>query len=224
MWIEFKEKIEHCGKCNSTGKILGMGLLEKPCLNCLWKRFIVFMLEKIIDCFSGNPLKTSPVAITNFIFLLICIIFYHFKYYTIPQMWGVPIASFGSIFIALKYKLDQANYRKDLFEKRYAIFLIIDDLLSNINTYDKSNWGEVVSKLDAIYRKSYFLFGRKTYQFLQEFRQHACNKSKLSDNSNTECKDETKSKKIAAANEFFNRLIDGQKLPEKFPELKIDKY
>jgi len=74
--------------------------------------------------------------------------------------------------------------------------------------------------MDLIYRKSYFLFGNETYQFISEFRQAVVDASHISKDS----KDPKVVEKVNKANEFLQNLLDGQKLSKKFPELKIDTY
>jgi hypothetical protein len=72
-------------------------------------------------------LKKYPIQISLSAFFISLVL------YIIFAKWlrvSLVIAFFGSIFIALKYKLDQANFHKDLFEKRYECVLAIEIALS----------------------------------------------------------------------------------------------
>jgi hypothetical protein len=124
---------------------------------------------------------------------------------------------FGLIFTYLKYILDQATYHKSLFEERYKIFLEIDEILSlYFQEKDKNgdiiSWHFLVEKLDSIYRKSYFIFGKKTYEFIAEFRKAVINSKMKKEQENN------------SDHIFLRNLLDGQNLSQKFPELKIDLY
>ncbi len=75
----------------------------------------------------------------------------------------------------------------------------------------------MISKLDNIMRKSYYLFSNETFQFIKQFRQAIITLAlKL---PNTSEREDT----IAAKN-FLISLIDNENLPQMFPELKIDSY
>lgn len=128
------------------------------------------------------------------------------------------IASLGILFVALKYRLDQANYHRELFEKRYEVFNKINYVLfSCFHEVDQDlkiiDWKYISKELDSIYRRSYFLFGKETYEFIDQFRKAALNYKMIESG-----------KKKDDATEFLNSLLDGQILSKKFPELKIDFY
>jgi hypothetical protein len=131
----------------------------------------------------------------------------------------VLISILGLIFTFLKYILDQNTYHKSLFDERYKIFLQIDEILSLcFQEKDKNgdiiNWHFLVKKLDDIYRKSYFIFSKKTYKFINEFRKAVI------DFKTSEKQDDSKNN----AGVFLSDLLNGQNLSQKFPELKIDLY
>jgi len=134
------------------------------------------------------------------------------------------VASVGIMFVALKYKLDQANYHKDLFEERYAIFLKIDEIFSAY--YQRKNhemtWQDFKRELDSIDRKSHFLFGVETSQFIGEFREAIIYLTSLEDRERTN--DPSIEQKLTEARKFLDNLLDGQSLSDKFLELKIDSY
>jgi hypothetical protein len=135
---------------------------------------------------------------------------------------GLAIASLASIFAALKYKLDQANYNKDLFNKRYKVFLAYQKAvieLSNLKSSGLTKDKLTHEILDPVFGKSYFLFGDKTCQFLMTFRGHAINIVCANiDNS------EFDQGELAESRGFIDSLKAGQNLSEKFPELKLDSY
>ena len=140
--------------------------------------------------------------------------------YKNPGYLSFLIGSFGSIFIALKYKLDQASFNKTLFEERYAIFLILDEVLSNCfqdltKNDEKADFRHISKELDSVFRKSFFLFSKKTYKFISDFRQAVLIHVAL--------KDTVEWKKNEAWS-FLISLVDKQKLAEHFPELRIDLY
>jgi hypothetical protein len=137
---------------------------------------------------------------------------------TITNSLGAIIGFLGVIFAALKYKLDRVNYHKELFDKRYEVFLEIEQILRTVFQMPDNNenniWrNDLLSKLDAIWRRSYFLFGRKTYIFLERFRIAVIDKSHKSSPH-----------KMEEAEQFLITLLDRQALSENFPELKIDNY
>ena len=150
-----------------------------------------------------------------------------FALYPGKTTFGIFAGSFATIFAALKYKLDQANYHKDLFEERYAIFLKINEIaLSYHKDVDdggsKITFLGMVDELDSIYRKSYFLFGRETYKFIEEFRKLAihwyCMRNRRGVSG------ELLDQQAIVAEKFLEGLCEGQNLSKKFPELKIDSY
>lgn len=167
-------------------------------------------LFKIINIIKSLPIEISLVF---FVFMILVTIFF-------PNSgtFSALVASFGAIFVALKYKLDQVSYHKALFEDRYAIFTEIDKVLWGF--FHGEDWCELVQKMDLIYRKSYFLFGNKTYQFISEFRQAVIDASHISKDS----KDPKVIEKVNKANEFLQDLLVEQELAKKFSELKIDTY
>lgn len=207
------ECLINCDECGGCGTVDNIGMVQKRCESCKCKRRIVRFITISKNWFC------DPVGITLSIFFLMLLIYcWHPNQITV----GALIALFGTVFIALKYKLDQANYHKDLFEKRLVIFLKIDELLSEFfqNKYAaEAGWRLLSKELDVIYRRSYFLFSRKTYQFISKFRQALIY---VSMNSNSD--DPNTIKTIDQENSFLSKLLDGQNLSINFPELKIDNY
>lgn len=162
-------------------------------------------------------IKNNPVEISIVFFLIIFVI----TCCTLNiSTLSALAASAGLIFVALKYKLDQASYHKALFEERYKIFKTIEKVFWDSFHENDSNWQKRIEKLDTIYRKSYFLFNLKTHQFIMNFRKAIIDKHFPNQHTKDNRLMENKSK----AEEFLNNLLDGQKLSEKFPELKIDAY
>jgi len=208
-----------CDTCAGKGKIKNVGMIEKECGRCKHKRCCASVINKVEKWFISNPFKTTPVALAVSLFLIMLFISYCYPY---AGSFGVLIASFGAIFVALKYKLDQSSYHKSLFEERYAIFMKIDEILSAaFQDKDKDGkemiWRDFSKELDSIYRKSYFLFGAETYKFIEKFHdailQFKHKKEQYEENA-----------KVTEAREFLQELLVGQELSKNFPELKIDFY
>jgi hypothetical protein len=207
------DKVE-CEDCNDKGEVPGLGMIPKNCTKCKWKR----RFKQFINWILGNPFKTHPIHLACSLFLLIPVIWiFNSSILTFNILLGI----FGIIFVALKYKLDQASYHKALFEKRYEIFSVIDEILKE--------WGgnqivtnDMLNKINRdLMRKSYFLFGQNTYGFINEFRSSLTyhqSKGKEATNSNQ------LQKKVDDAEKFLVSFVDRQNLSDKFPELKINMY
>lgn len=195
--------------------VLGLGGMESNCKACYTKRRVL------------NAVKNSVVSIrarTTYTFKhhaaflsVLC-----FVAIAIPLLWHdytniTPLlAPLGLIFVALKYQLDQVTYQKSLFPERYEIFLAVDSILSKcfhdaIRDGDATYTHEITAQLNSIYRKSFFLFGQHTYEFMSDFRQAVFNHIY------------SHGEHIDAFN-FLKNLVDGQKLSSKLKELKIDAY
>lgn len=156
-----------------------------------------------------------PLTVLAF-FIMTCLAFSD----PAPAKIAGSVSFFGSIFAALAFKLNQANYHKDLFQKRYEIFLVINDVLADWCGEAKST-NEMISKISGdLMRRSYFLFGRNTYEFVTEFRRALI----WTATSRNETNDPKFREEIKSAREFLVSIIDGQKLADKFPELKINYY
>ena len=119
-----------------------------------WKIWCACALNFI----KNNPFKTHPVVI-SIIYFFISIILLAFKRNSLTV--GITVSAFGSIFMALKYKLDQESYHKNLFEERYKIFGIVDSVLLEY-AQEGAVTSEIINKLDVhTMRRSYFLFCHK---------------------------------------------------------------
>jgi hypothetical protein len=145
-----------------------------------------------------------------------------------PGTFSALAAAFGSIFAALKYKFDRASYQKNLFEERYKIFLEVEKLIEDFNARQR-NHDELLqqSHTDGIRCKSYFLFGKKTYDGIKEL----CDKVSSGSHSRTTPEQNSalapqkiaeKAAKEDEAAKFVNHFREN--ILEKFPELKIDIY
>ena len=226
LYKNIKSLLFTCSDCNQ-GKIIGAGMMEEECGNCAlkknlsrwfswaWKKFNIFL-----KWITNNSVQ----LLILFLFAVLLIYFFEVeKYPNLPHLIlkGLMLTSFGMIFPALKHKLDLANYHKDLFEKRYKVFSKIDEILTDgFRGIDKNNnnevdWRSLKEKIDSVYRESYFLFGEKTYCFIDKFYKAVIH-SKYKTTPDTKAK--------LDADIFLCSLLDGQKLAENFPELKIDSY
>lgn len=158
-------------------------------------------------------LKRYPVGISlgSFFFFLGLFVKYHYK-----VTYQLTIASFGTIFVALGYRLSQANYHKDLFKDRFAIFSVIDEVMQECGADIKAT-REMVTRLNEIMRKSHCLFGEQTYQFIKEFRKAIITLAYLGES-------QPEHEKVIEASNFIISLVNNENLPKKFSELKIDSY
>ena len=231
------EFLRKCGTCYGKGIVIGTGMMKKVCDNCKNKRKISDINNSIKKWLINNPLKSTPVGIAVFVFVLVVIallisIFLKAHSVIITTLIAASVPLFGFIFVALTYKLDQADYHKSLFENRYKIFVEIDKMLWNCfheesKDGQKTDWRYCVERLDSIYRTSYFLFSKKTYQFIDEFRKAVVDFKILDKNEDSNINEAAKTEaaqKVNKAKEFLGNLLDGQKLSDNFPELKIYSY
>ena len=194
------EILTRCNSCGGKGTIKGFGGMDKECNNCKCERKLLSIINIIYKWISRNILVTIPLIIFS-------ITLFIYSFHTSEKILSVLAAFFGLILAALKHKLDKISYQKNLFEERYAIFIKIQEVLSNY--HQGKDYRSLNDELDSIYRKSYFLFGNTTYQFVADFKKAICNSSV----------DGLEGEK---ARNFLIKLIDGQNLSKKFPELKID--
>lgn len=159
--------------------------------------------------------KKNWLVLFLLIALIICIYFFHDD-----KTMSIPLTIIGLIFMALKYKLDQASYHKSLFEERLQVFNTVHEALVNANKKEK--WDEINQKLTPVLNKSYFLFGDKTYAFIRELSDHLI--TKTYEHRAASGPSSISNEKIEEENIFLNNLLSERELAKKFPELKIDAY
>jgi hypothetical protein len=150
-------------------------------------------------------LRLYPIQITIVFFAISLIV--EFVFHNSSTL-SLLAAAFGSIFVALKYRLDQANYHKELFKQRFEIYMLIDNNLRAWAGDFKADQ-KLLDQLNEVLRASYFLFSKETYDFIKEVRK-ALIFSRVPGNE--------------WSREFLVKLVDEENLPSKFPELKIDNY
>jgi hypothetical protein len=166
------------------------------------------------SCFGWmeSYLKKYPVRITTFISIISLLSLFFLSWQIALGLIG---GSFASIFVALKYRLDQANYHKDLFDSRYECFLVVEKILDewvrNLTTNK-----EMKENLDSIIRKSYFLFSNSTFQFIMKFREILIREMHRNKRGETES--------ITEDSRFLEKLTMDNNLLVHFAELKIDSY
>lgn len=169
-------------------------------------------------------LKTLPVecAITLFITVTIIIISLALFGMTtiLTTLITIIVTLFGTIYVALKYRLDQASYHKDLFEKRFEIFMIINDVLMKWSRDARSSKNLYHDISGTIIWRSNALFSPKTFEFIKKFREAIIFTERMED----EKFPEHGNKQIMDYKVFLGSLIDGENLIKNFPELKIDSY
>jgi len=171
--------------------------------------------------FAENYLKKHPVRIAIIVFVVFLVL-YVFSPET--SILVLVTGSFASIFVALKYRLDQANYHKDLFEKRYSVFEVVEKFLIRYKSDDLNSVDDQMVFVNAIMRKSYFLFCEDTISFIKKFRDAAdvIWRNNMSSDSKLYVKNP---EGAAKADAFFNELREDRlNLSKRFPELKIDTY
>lgn len=125
------------------------------------------------------------------------------------------VGAFGSIFVALKYRLDQANYHRELFDSRYECFLMVEKILDEWLKVLTANEA-MIENLNSVMRKSYFLFGGQTYQFISNFR------TVISRENSRRLKGDSTA--ITDDSRFLEKLLFEENLPNEFGELKIYGY
>lgn len=180
-----------------------------------WKENLILASQKLYAMLSciETLLKQYPVRISLMVFMTSTLLFAYFQN---EFTRNLAIASFGAIFVALTYRLGQANYHKNLFEERFAIFNVIDEVMREWARETKAN-REMIPRLDNIMRKSYCLFSVRTYQFIKDFR--------MSIITLAYCIESAPDRDaVKASRQFLINLVDNENLPKMFSELKIDSY
>lgn len=116
---------------------------------------IFFILLVIIfrACLVNFFKKHALEATIPFFFITFVMFFFH------PQavIFNFIIVALGSILVALKYKIDQSEYNKSLFEKIFGVFHILQEAL-HASIQQKKDWRYLKTQLDTVYRESVFLF------------------------------------------------------------------
>jgi hypothetical protein len=207
-----------CPFCQGNKVVLSIGGVETRCNAC--GKIESYIKKYWIGPFRHyfiTPFLTYLVPITIALFFVMTLTAFNDS---APAKIAGAVSLFGSIFVALKFKLDQASYHKDLFDRRYAIFLIINDVLTAWCAEAKST-NEMIGKIsNDLMRRSYFLFGEHTYDFICEFRRALI----WTETSENEIDDVKFREEIRLSRNFLISFVDGQKLADKFPELKINYY
>gem|GEM_PF-1900612 len=88
----------------------------------------------------------------------------------IVHAWGVVIAAMGGVLLSLKYKLDKANYHKDLFEKRYEIYSIANKAHWYWASHRNINREIYGSISDDFMGRACYLFDKETFEFIVKLR------------------------------------------------------
>ncbi len=104
-----------CRSLKEKMKSFNWKIAFKSCTSML--RLLIVRAEFFLKQF---PVRTS---LCFFLTSLLLQIFFNNQ-----STISLVVAALASIFIALKYRLDQASYHKALFEERFAIFKVIDDI------------------------------------------------------------------------------------------------
>lgn len=208
-----KNRLTACPNCNGSGMVLGMGGMQANCKKCRLKRRFVDIGNRIKLFVFNKPIQKFPVGFTVSIFLFYYLISKDFSELT---RGSSLVGLIGLIFAALKYKLDQANYQKSLFDERYKLFCQIEEVINRANASDATDEG--LRMLDEVINKCQFLFGKVTLEFIIEIRSNFIQLiyfKKRNYDSTPE---------VDKALGFFASLITLKSLPSKFPELIINNY
>src|SRR5262245_49922434 len=115
--------------------------------NELWSKENLTTIKQkayAIFCRLETLLKQYPVRISLMTFIGSIFLFAFFQN---EFTRSLALASFATIFVALTYRLGQANYHKNLFEERFAIFNVIDGVMRDWASDNKAT-REMISTLD----------------------------------------------------------------------------
>lgn len=220
--IKIKNWFFNCAECNGTSKIMGMGHIEHDCHNkiCKTKMWFWRRISALLSWLLGNPFKTTPILLA---LIFSCLLISHDLFINGRISTETLIISFGWIFAASTYKLNQATYHKNLFDERYKVYAELLDVLTHYAqemTVSKEMYIKV-SNID-LSMKGRFLFGRETRDFIDKFKSSII-KIHYGLKSDGEVKEQMRLKAEEARN-FLNPLIDGYNFAEKFKELDISIY
>jgi hypothetical protein len=96
---------------------------------------------------------------------------------------GTPVAAviFGGIAAWISYrqwKVSAYKYRFELFEKRYHIYSVLQNVYGELLQEDKIS-GETYSKLAVAANEAQFLFGDDVAKYLREFQERIFEKRRL---------------------------------------------
>ena len=168
------------------------------------------MIDKLKQLFISQPyLMFSSALIT-----LLCIIFLFTNY---TPILGIIAVLIGTIFPALKYRLDSYHYNLKLFDDRRLVFEKLESLINQIHQdYGSSPKVDFfLNQFDKeIYSTGRFIFKRNTLSFLNQFRNN------LIDLYN---KDAYKNRRDEI-DSFFGEVKVRGKLTEHFPELMLSLF
>ncbi|HAT1901395.1 TPA: hypothetical protein I8Z61_001257 [Legionella pneumophila] len=171
----------------------------------------------------GNYINHIIVRVSLFFFFLAVLVSFF-----IPTKFSITLmaTTFASIFVALKYKIDQLSYNKNLFEERYKIYCVVQEIIQGSHltpkqtAYDITKYNDqLLAKYDSeVMNRGIFVFSDKTFDFLVQLRVH------LIDLMLAHQKDNESKEKVRAAVEFFSKLTLRKELPKYFSEMKIYIY
>ncbi|HFD2282373.1 TPA: hypothetical protein ACF2P6_002998, partial [Legionella pneumophila] len=200
-----KNYLKKCSSCNDSGTITGIGGIRSNCSKCKFKRALVNFFEKFWAFIINKPIQKYPVGFTIVVFL-----FYYFISKNFSELMRASsiIGLLGLLFAALKYKLDQANYHKSLFDERYKLFCQIEEVIRRANALDATDEG--LRMIDEIINRCQFLFGKITLEFIIEIRSNFIQLICLKKSNKNSAPEADK------AMEFFASLITLRSLPSKF--------
>lgn len=212
-----------CDSCNSTGKKIGLGMVENECKDCNQRR-------KIFDCFKRNKMYVLInfwIYFSIFLFLIGCIfIISRSREFGLGLSVSTMISLFGLVFLALKHRQDIFEYHLKLFNERLKIFLIVEDVILNFNAITKNKESEeeyknriknLILKIKSIERRSFFIFSEETHKLILKIKENL-----IQVHHYQSSKEWTNEK--GQAQIFMASLVDFNNLSEEFFELKINGF
>lgn len=130
------------------------------------------------------------------------------KYIADPITRMPPVALIVKIF-RFTLEFQQVGYNNDLFDRQYEVYLTVCEILRRWCAKCQSS-KDLIDIANELRDKVYFIFRRKkTRQFFEKFRTAIIFTQNERD------------PKFEHNRDFLLELTDGQKLANKFPELKI---
>jgi hypothetical protein len=188
--------------------------------------------SKEYKSFLKNPIdwifKDHIVGVTITILFVLFIYSFFSSHSELPLL----LTSLGSILLALKYKLDQANYNRELFEKRHEIVVATNNVLREFTAENSPNKDMIDKMSGDILIKAYALFNSETYRFLIKFREalltiyhtEKCLKDDDIRSDDIIAYQKKLQDKINKSRKFIGSLADNENILKKFPEYKISLY
>lgn len=158
--------------------------------------------------------RYKSISIIAILGSILSIVYLFTSYIPLLGLIGILI---GTIFPALKYRLDSYHYNRELFSKRLMLFEKLQNLVDKIHcNYRSENiLDTLLREFDVeIFNEGQFYFKFNTVKFLEIFRSNLIdlhNDSKYENNR-------------GAIDDFFGSLKIRGTLAKNFPELHLSLF